>query len=350
MLQIIFVNLTKGPLWLVDSKYSVGASSVHPIRTAIGDDDQAELLVGLNSVSVSGVSDEENVFLNGRPLVQITKEKRHLVHGDYLSIGGLELQLIDPKIVKSQEDRDQNDGVKNDKGWSLRALNYALANHEFSITKTCIIGRSQTCDISLSVAHLSRKHAQFIVSPHGLSVEDLGSSNGTFVNGKKIQQTNLQNGDELSFDTLKFEVIGPEIKDVIIDTDKTTLRAVSTSSSSTRSNVDWPKRANAQLSEKVRNEKAQVTQEDYKKDTQKHISSGTLPAPRFGEKKTIKNTPSTLADISMTKAVPNLSILSEPQIIHDKSEEGVSSKVLWLSLLIFSGLGVGAYFLFFAGS
>ena len=71
----------------------------------------------------------------------------------------------------------------------------------------------------MGVVHLSRHHARLKVTPDGLSVEDLDSSNGTFVNGKKIASAILLPGDELSFDTLKFRINGPEMDD-----DRTTVR------------------------------------------------------------------------------------------------------------------------------
>ena len=54
-----------------------------------------------------------------------------------------------------------------------------------------------------------------------LYVKDLGSSNGTYVNGQRIQEARVKRGDDLRFDTLSFGVIGPSD-----DLDKTTVRTV----------------------------------------------------------------------------------------------------------------------------
>ena len=342
MLQIKFVNLSKGPLWLVEPKYSIGASSEHPIRAALGEDHQADLLVSLDGVSISNVSDDNNIFLNGRPLAELSEEKRKLVHGDQLSIGGLELQLVDPKILKREGQNEQTSITEEETSWSLRALNHALANREFPLNESCTIGRSQSCGISLSVAHLSRKHAQLVVTPTGVRVEDLNSSNGTFVNGKKIQQANLRNGDELSFDTLKFKVIGPNSETFTDDSDKTTIRPVGENFKSSLHTPAAEKLASAATNAKVPEPKTP----SKSKKPHKSASGGTLPAPRFDAKKAaIKSLESDSA-----KTAPKLSIVSEPQIIHDKSEDGVSSKVLLIGLLIFGGLAAVAYFLFFANA
>jgi len=50
-----------------------------------------------------------------------------------------------------------------------------------------IIGRSEKCDITIDSNHVSRRHARiFSTSDEGWFVEDLSSSNGTFVNGERV--------------------------------------------------------------------------------------------------------------------------------------------------------------------
>src|SRR6476620_8134186 len=55
-----------------------------------------------------------------------------------------------------------------------------------------VMGRSSDCDIQLATGHdmlsVSRHHCLLIFSPPNLVVRDLGSSNGTFVNGEKVGQ------------------------------------------------------------------------------------------------------------------------------------------------------------------
>jgi hypothetical protein len=58
-----------------------------------------------------------------------------------------------------------------------------------------VAGRLATCDICLQDHNASREHAAFIREDTGWSVEDLGSTNGTIVNGKRVDHTELRDGD-----------------------------------------------------------------------------------------------------------------------------------------------------------
>ncbi len=59
------------------------------------------------------------------------------------------------------------------------------------------VGRSQTCDLVLADPGVSREHARVERGPGGVEVVDLGSTNGTFVNGRKVTRCRLHPGDRL---------------------------------------------------------------------------------------------------------------------------------------------------------
>jgi pSer/pThr/pTyr-binding forkhead associated (FHA) protein len=76
-----------------------------------------------------------------------------------------------------------------------------------------IIGRSETCDIVLSSALVSRQHARVSVGADGVHIEDMGSRNGVVVNGVPIErQTRLSHGDTilLGEEQLKLVLLMPE--------------------------------------------------------------------------------------------------------------------------------------------
>lgn len=60
-----------------------------------------------------------------------------------------------------------------------------------------IIGRVDSCDISINDDDVSRNHAKVSVSPSGVLIEDLGSTNGTLINGQKVEKHLLNDGDRI---------------------------------------------------------------------------------------------------------------------------------------------------------
>ncbi len=75
---------------------------------------------------------------------------------------------------------------------------------------TLTIGRSPESDLQIDDDITSRTHAQISVTPEGVILEDLGSSNGTFVNGEPVERCYLENRDEVSIGdyTLKVKLLG----------------------------------------------------------------------------------------------------------------------------------------------
>jgi len=68
----------------------------------------------------------------------------------------------------------------------------------FSITRdVTVIGRREDCDFRIPLGEVSRKHCRLIKDGTSLRLEDLGSSNGTYRNGERVQEAELSPGDTL---------------------------------------------------------------------------------------------------------------------------------------------------------
>jgi hypothetical protein len=67
-----------------------------------------------------------------------------------------------------------------------------------------MVGRESDCNIILDYPEISRHHAAIQIKDGEILLEDLGSSNGTFVDGIRIQKTKLLPGQEVSFENLRF--------------------------------------------------------------------------------------------------------------------------------------------------
>jgi pSer/pThr/pTyr-binding forkhead associated (FHA) protein len=70
-----------------------------------------------------------------------------------------------------------------------------------------IIGRDSGNDIQIDNVAVSREHARIIKGPNFYFIEDLNSTNGTFVNGKKIYKKFLQEVDEISIGKHSLQVV-----------------------------------------------------------------------------------------------------------------------------------------------
>ena len=71
-----------------------------------------------------------------------------------------------------------------------------------------MIGRDPRCDARLDSLRVSRFHCCVAQIEDGVHVSDLGSTNGTRINGRCVKSGRLRQGDELSIAHLRFRVEG----------------------------------------------------------------------------------------------------------------------------------------------
>lgn len=92
----------------------------------------------------------------------------------------------------------------------------------FSVpSSVTVIGRRQDCDLCIPISNVSRKHCQLNQDQGKLMVRDLGSTNGTLVNGTAVKEAELQAGDKLAVGPLAFSVQidgVPSIDEEVINT------------------------------------------------------------------------------------------------------------------------------------
>ena len=90
----------------------------------------------------------------------------------------------------------------------LKVLRGASAGKEIPVTVSkFFIGRSEECQLRANSDAISRRHCVITVSDHEVSIRDLGSRNGTHVNGVRIEgDQRLQMGDQLRVGPLEFLV------------------------------------------------------------------------------------------------------------------------------------------------
>jgi pSer/pThr/pTyr-binding forkhead associated (FHA) protein len=91
---------------------------------------------------------------------------------------------------------------------TLKVIEGAKSGAKVSVKKNeFFIGRSQECHLCAGSSAVSRKHCVILRNDNRVSIKDLGSRNGTLVNGVKIEgETELVSGDEIIVGPLKFLV------------------------------------------------------------------------------------------------------------------------------------------------
>ena len=72
-----------------------------------------------------------------------------------------------------------------------------------------VIGRGRSADVEIAEATISRAHAAIGYDGEGFFMQDLGSTNGTRVNGKRETRVRLGDGDELQLGKLRLRLVLP---------------------------------------------------------------------------------------------------------------------------------------------
>jgi len=91
----------------------------------------------------------------------------------------------------------------------LRGVSGETFGRTYPIHGVTSVGRAAECDLRLDESGMSRMHARLLPTDDGLLIEDLGSTNGCFLNGKRVLRGEAHAGDEVGFDTLRFRLIAP---------------------------------------------------------------------------------------------------------------------------------------------
>lgn len=152
-----------------------------------------------------------DVTVNGKPVTDIMG----LRSGDMLTFGTVLARFVVVEEARSSASPDVDEDADATRvrqalpKFLLRGVSGAVFGKVFPVTGPLVIGRAAECDISVPADEMSRRHALLRPSADGVSVEDQGSANGTFINDKRVQQGILHPGDELRLDATRFLLVAP---------------------------------------------------------------------------------------------------------------------------------------------
>lgn len=177
-----------------------------------------EIHVTTTGANLQVPADGGPVSVNGKPVSDIMA----LRAGDMIGIGPVQARFTIVEAARAAPaaggpaagaNEDEDTGATRVRmavpKFVLRGVSGAVFGKVYPVTGPVVIGRAAEADISVSAEEISRRHALVKPTPDGLQVEDLGSSNGTFINGKRVQQGFLKPGDELRLDSVRLILVAP---------------------------------------------------------------------------------------------------------------------------------------------
>ena len=92
--------------------------------------------------------------------------------------------------------------------WAVRILNGPLAGQTFNLKMgKNILGRSTQADIKLMIQGISKNHCEIQVFKDKIVLIDMNSSNGTFLNGVKIQNGIIRLGEKFSLHNILMDIV-----------------------------------------------------------------------------------------------------------------------------------------------
>ncbi|ABC33482.1 FOG: FHA domain [Hahella chejuensis KCTC 2396] len=206
MLKLQFTDGSRESIWLVEPRLKIGKHSSNNLVLNQPDiqDFHAEIRLQEEQLYLLNLSPDYVVGVNGKKVQKAVK----INENDTIQLGKARFKVVHPGAEHKPKHEAPQSIAHNE--WGLHT-NASWAKQSFyPIEDTVIIGRDEQCDITVPVSHLSRQHAQLTVAGNYMLVKDLGSTNGTYLNGERITQGRAKRGDRLRFDVVTFTVTGPE--------------------------------------------------------------------------------------------------------------------------------------------
>lgn len=216
-MKLLFPGGEHAPVDLANGKTLLGsAADARIVLMAPGiAPHHAEIEVLGLSVKIRSVHPDNEISINGKPITGTTELKP----GDQVGFAGIRARAVavekaavapPPKPPAMDVDDDGRTKVRMAlPKFVLRGVSGITFGKIFPIQATVVIGRQSECEIPIASEEVSRRHAELKVTPDGVMVEDLGSSNGTYVNDRRITRQLMKAGDELRLDTIRFLLLAP---------------------------------------------------------------------------------------------------------------------------------------------
>jgi hypothetical protein len=163
-------------------------------------------LIAPNAFAVTLAPDDVGRFSNfidalSRELSDAARE--HARVESYTFVGPVEVEIFESDGLKTGRFTVTAEVRESEDGGFLAELVMPDGRRIALGAQPLVIGRLPECDVVLNDSNVSRRHAELRRSGDGVFLTDLGSTNGTRVNGTPVREQILASGDEVSVGSTK---------------------------------------------------------------------------------------------------------------------------------------------------
>lgn len=199
-----------------------------PGNDVVLDDDSisgfhAQILIENNTAELIDLGSTNGTCIDGEPIVG----RQPLAAWQKLRFGSVEAEVQDPSgrrptttmsaitddnVEAARASDSTTKAAAGQKtvpvGKKRGTLHRRGASEEFpesiDLHDSLTVGRDAACELHLTSTMVSSRHARIVWRQDHVYVEDLGSTNGTWVNGKRVQSTSIASGDRVAFDEIEY--------------------------------------------------------------------------------------------------------------------------------------------------
>ena len=115
------------------------------------------------------------------------------------------LGVAPPAVPGARADAARAEAARLDVEWSAELVRIDGGKSvSYLLGKRTRVGRTSGCELQIDSSSVSRHHALILVGPRDIIIEDLNSSNGIYVNGRKVGRQALNDGDTLTVGEAQF--------------------------------------------------------------------------------------------------------------------------------------------------
>jgi len=173
-------------------------------------------------LSISGLTAETAAYLHRTletkttfasfdkpPSAGLFEEKALQEHNSFLALGS----------QAAKESESKNLALRKTINVDLKSINTKLSidgqqkpapiilHFTLGVPEKKVMGRSQDCEIMIDAEDASRRHCELNFSGNNLTIKDLGSSNGTFLNSRVVIESNAKSNDVLRVGTTDYMIV-----------------------------------------------------------------------------------------------------------------------------------------------